>query len=226
MEPVLPRVSGERFLNMRLWNPHDWRGTHVVFPVTTGLKVESPENVVGFAFSSVRDPEPVWILIEGRDWTGSSQYTGVTADMYEHLRMPEGEAVDLLSCISPFCLSFANNICHHALQSLGLNQTVIPMREMVLFITRGRVEMEAAMAEDREIHVEQKSMKQLCWDIRQTKVPMLSRDALLNYVPPLTEPLRPSQGAGEIALGKDLYIWKALLGTEESQETESDDLPF
>ena len=55
----------------------------VVMPLTTAIVVESPENVIGFAWRTVDDDTVRIVTLPGRDWESTAQYTGMTKDLYE-----------------------------------------------------------------------------------------------------------------------------------------------
>lgn len=55
----------------------------IVMPLTTGIKVETPEDVIGFAWCTVADRDVKFVTLPKRDWEVSAAYTGLDADIYE-----------------------------------------------------------------------------------------------------------------------------------------------
>ena len=55
----------------------------VIMPLTTSLAIESPDNVIGFAWRTVSDDSVHVVTFPGRDWEPTAQYTGMNKSLYE-----------------------------------------------------------------------------------------------------------------------------------------------
>jgi len=61
-------------------DPEDIR---VVMPLTTGLHVNAPEDVIGFAWTSLSKQVPSIVTFPDREWELSQDYTGLTQTTYQ-----------------------------------------------------------------------------------------------------------------------------------------------
>lgn len=60
----------------------DLMNSWILAPLTTGLSVDTPSDVIGVCLKNLLTPGCLMITLENRDWTISAQYTGLTEELY------------------------------------------------------------------------------------------------------------------------------------------------
>ena len=98
----------------------------VVMPLTTGIKVEAPEDVVGFAWCTVADRDVKFVTLPKRDWEVSAAYTGLDADIYGRSLVDDVRRDERFSMLigSPMFTS-SNHILRKSLELLDVWNEVV-----------------------------------------------------------------------------------------------------
>lgn len=214
-----PVLTGKEFLNSYLAEEYAWEDLTVIYPLTTGLRVKSKADAIGFIVGRLTDLDLIWIIIEGRDWEASAAYTGMTANWYEQNKIPEADAVDLLKMLTNPSIAFANTIAKDALEMLGVGVEILPLRNVVLHVVNEKALADRKLATG-ELLPGDMSFHSLLDILLTKRVPNISRDGLLSYFGDDID-LPASHPAGEQMLAKDLFVWdKALFSGK------CDEIPF
>lgn len=120
----------------------EWQEMPIVMPLVTGLSVISPDDVTGFGVINPKSKERRIIIIKNRDWAGNSQFTGITADMYNANAVDEQDAIHAMKELLRgwgTCLSYSERLTGCCLTALTLNASVIPIGNAARFAELGRV---------------------------------------------------------------------------------------
>lgn len=124
--------------------------TMVVAPLTTGLKIESPDDVIGFCARDVVEDSVDVVTLAGRDWTASAQYTGLTEELYTRNLADPGSLVTLIRR-RPRLVAFANGMVARALEALGVaHAPIIPVTKAAQFFRTGALPLKQALVDMEE----------------------------------------------------------------------------
>lgn len=98
----------------------------VIMPLTSSLSIESPNDVVGFAWRTVTDDSVRVVTFPDRNWEPTAQYTGMNKALYEaSLAESMGDRPDLTDLLSFPVVAYASNILRKALSVMDSQSTVI-----------------------------------------------------------------------------------------------------
>lgn len=205
---------GIDLLNESLGQPFDWRRVPVVVPITTGLSVIGPDDVIGVGVATLDSPLCDWVVIQGRDWEATAQYTGITADYYQRAAMDEHDAslrIRQLLEEWPVCVSFADRLVTNACLALKIRSRSVPLGNLVRWV-------EMAQPVKRRDPEDGQEEKPVTYDqvlIAAAKTPsrVLGRADLLRRCQVNVDTIgeRPEMPAMGVALLRDQALWGRIL---------------
>ena len=98
----------------------------VIMPLTSSLSVDSPNDVIGFAWRTVADDSVRVVTFPDRNWEPTAQYTGMNKALYAaSLAESMGDRPDLTDLLSFPVVAYASNILRKALSVMDSQSTVI-----------------------------------------------------------------------------------------------------
>ena len=121
----------ELFLNKFNLDPINFA---VVMPLTTVIKVEEPEHVIGFAWIY---EDVSLVTLSKREWETTAAFTGLTAELYD-----EGQCEAITDCQSFMdilkqpVVAFSKGCTIAALKALNLYAEVIGLPEALATVSR------------------------------------------------------------------------------------------
>lgn len=203
----------------------DWESVPVVMPLTTCLSVMGPDDIVGMGIIDPWTRETRVITIENRDWEGSAQYTGLTADLYEASAVSEKEFVKEITGIMRkpgFSVAMADRIVTSMAMAVGADWgMVIPLAKAVRYAETGGPP--EALTKQFEESGEALPARLVVGSIVLTKnMPrMLGRAALARRIAvPWDDMARPEIPTVGSTLALDAAIWRACLAADENTQYE------
>lgn len=105
----------------------------VMMPLTTAVNVETSDNVIGFAWTYVDDPQSVNIMtFPGRDWEATAQYTGLSKDVYEQSLYDRAQSNDaFMNAVNCPVFAYAGGMLRKALKMVDIDPMVIEIPNAV-----------------------------------------------------------------------------------------------
>ena len=184
-----------------------------MMPLVTQLAVISPDDVVGFGVINAKTKERKIVIIKNRDWAINSQFTGISADMYNAHAVDEQDAVSAMKELFKgweTCLSYSERLTGRCLMALGINASVIPIGNAARFAELGRIPagLRQTLEENGEV-----PFYELVKAIRNTVMPrMISRLDLERRLKIYYPDDRPELPVVDRTLLRDAEIWLTCLG--------------
>lgn len=198
------------------------RDSWVVLPLTTGLSVETRDDVIGFAVKDIVDPQVYFFTLPRRDWEVSAQYTGLTEEIYTAALTAESELISFLKQ-RPVAVCFAEGILVRAFKAIGAIHPVVALTKVaqLYYISRTSAVFESKGEDEYKEEGEVPGLKEVLAKISQVSVPrMLSRFNYAGEIGVDVDGLRNQYPAAEVNINIDAAILeKALLysGTESDE---------
>lgn len=97
----------------------DLMNSWILAPLTTGLSVEKPEDVIGVCLKNLSTSGCLMITLENRDWTLSAQYTGLTEELY-HSAIDTDRGMESILRTKENIICFASSIAASAFSVMGI----------------------------------------------------------------------------------------------------------
>ena len=106
----------------------------IVMPLTTVIKVEEPEHVIGFAW----ELNGISIAtLSKREWETTAAYTGLTADLYESGLFDDiKDCKEFMDLLKLPVIAFSKGCTIAALKALDIYADVIGLPEALATVTR------------------------------------------------------------------------------------------
>lgn len=98
----------------------------LIMPLTTGLKVSSIEDLIGFLVTRPFEEDVATYTLEGKTWEITAEYTGLTAETYRE-NIAEPEKVITVLKDAPAVFSYSGRIATDSLTVLGVDTPVIEL---------------------------------------------------------------------------------------------------
>lgn len=101
----------------------------IVSPLTTGLEVNAPTDVIGLAVLE-RDAFFLLMTLENRDWESTVRWTGLTSSLYQAAITDIDHFKEFIAKY-PAVISFAGGMTTRALAALGITVPVLNIPTLV-----------------------------------------------------------------------------------------------
>lgn len=196
----------------------------VIMPLSASIKVEDPEDVLGFAWRRLYDEDNLHVVtIPGRCWEKSAQWTGLDADYYnEHcVRGKPLDDEELRDALRGPIVSYAPGVLRRCLAMLDTSAMTLDIQRV--FATCERQGLNPLEKDDPDLG------ELVGWLNRGASLRVMSRKNMME-----SHGIRWDDRSGTRVLGMntamDAAMWRHALELDvrmpEKQEEVSEESPF
>ena len=110
---------------------------NAVMPLTTTVRPEKPEDVIGFAWQSIDDEQPTIMTLPGREWETTAEYTGLDAGLYKDCQVDRWDTNEMfLKLVESPVIAFSKGVAAKAFGALHFSPIIIGLPEALAKTTR------------------------------------------------------------------------------------------